>query len=401
MHVLLDRNAYVTILIDGDALTFAKEYVNKGAQGGRDVALSIYNAVKRFATQLWPHLGHFRVQVKLFAQIRALSDGLVRTRHANKVSTFENFLTGMLSSDVNAMTMDIVDTSLMKGLTTRKLQEAYRHDLTNIHCHQIFLAAVASSDLNNLLDDLPGIAIHERVTLLEIQALSASDQFQHEVQVMRTDVFLVKVPTEAPTLPSSAKGSSPMLARIPSTSSTRTMSSGPGVPSAASTPQLSWAAMTAQPFVPKPSEAKTGILTPLSMNTPPPAKAIVATVPRNKHGQRVDPVDTTIPYQELQRIKRMKLCNIYYLVGKNECSGNCGHSHTYPLSKDEKNVLKEVARMTACHNRTDCDDIGCIYGHRCPQNKPDKKDCYYKESCRFEGWGHGIDETVVRVRNVK
>lgn len=395
MRSLLDRNSYVTILIDGDALTFAKEYLNKGAQGGLDIAQSIYDSIKRFASEVLPNMTRFKVHVKLFANIKVLSEAL--TKQVDK-ATFENFLTGLLNSDI---LVDIVDTGLVKGLTTKKLQEAYRHDFVNVHCHQIFLAAVASQDLNSLLDENPDIPVHERVTFLEVQGLSVTEQFNHEISSTKLDVPLVRVPTGSPMPPPPpAKIAAPMLARIPSTSSTKTMNSGPGNPSvsAGSTPQLSWAAMTAQPFV-----SKSGVLTP-STNTPPPGVAVKSTtpeVPRNKYGQRIDPVDTTIPYQELQRIKRMKLCNIYYLVSKTECNGNCGHSHSYPLSKYEKTILKEVARMTACHNKTDCDDIDCIYGHRCPQNKPDKKDCYYKQDCRFSGWGHGIDEKVVEVRNVK
>lgn len=400
MRNLLDRNSYVTVLIDGDALTFAKEYVNKGLQGGKDVARSIHDAVKHFATEVLPNMGHFQVHVKLFADIRALSESLLRTKHVDKASTFESFLTGLMSSDVHVMLVDVIDTSLMKDLTTRKLQEAYRHEFANVHCHQVFLAATANQDMNALLDESPEIPVHERVTLLDIQDLSAQDQFQHEISTMKLDISLMKVPTDIPTtIP--AKIPSPMLSRIPSTSSTKTMNSGPGNPSAASTPQLSWAAMTAQPFIPKVSDNKSGVPTPISVNTPSVTKSAVAEVPRNRYGQRVDPVDTSIPYQELQRIKKMKLCNIHYLVGKNECAGNCGHSHTYPLSKSEKNILKEVARMTACHNRTDCADLTCIYGHRCPQNRPDRKDCYYKDQCRFSGWGHGIDETVVRTKSVK
>lgn len=401
MRTLLDRNSYVTVLIDGDALTFAKEYVSKGSQGGKDVACSIHDAVKHFANEVLPNMGQFQVHVKLFADIRGLSESLVRSKHVDKITTFESFLTGLMSSDIQVMLVDVIDTSLLKGLTTKKLQEAYRHEFTNVHCHQIFLAATANPELNDLLDELPEIPVHERVTLLDIRGLSTNDQFQHEISSIKLNVPLIKVPSENPAILASSKMSSPMLARIPSSSSTRTMNSAPATLSAGSTPQLSWAAMTAQPFVPKATDTKSGVLTPVSMNTPPLVKATIVEVPRNKYGQRVDPVDITIPYQELQRIKKMKLCNIYYLVGKNECSGNCGHSHTYALSKSEKNILKEVARMTACHNRTDCDDIGCIYGHRCPQNKPDRKDCYYKGDCRFTGWGHGIDETVVKTRSIK
>ena len=61
----------------------------------------------------------------------------------------------------------------------------------------------------------------------------------------------------------------------------------------------------------------------------------------------------------------------------------------------------DSARMTPCYYKTECDEPACIYGHRCPQSKPDKKDCYYKADCRFVGWGHGIDVNVVKIQNVK
>jgi len=397
MRNLLDRNSYVTVLIDGDSLTFSKEFLSKGELGGIDAAHAIAKIIKSFAVDGLPHLSIVNIHIKLFMNVRGLIDTLVRQRTIQTSATFESFLRGLLSSN---MTFDVIDTSCMRGMTMRKIKEAYRHDYINVHCHQIFLAALANEDLNALLDETPDVAVHERVTLLEARGLQSNDMFDHEIQSIKVHSFLVKVGTEMSAMKTpAAKVATPVLARVESNSSSRTINSGQA--SATSTPVLTWAAMTAQPFVPKPADARSETSTPISTTTPPPAKEVLSAIPRNRFGQRVDTVDESIPYQELQRIKKMKLCNIFYLQGKNACSGDCGHSHVYPLKATERNILKEVARMTACYYKTECEDPACIYGHRCPQSKPGKNDCYYKTDCRFLGWGHGIDVKVVKTQNVK
>ncbi|KAK5080140.1 hypothetical protein LTR70_008939 [Exophiala xenobiotica] len=397
MRTLLDRNSYVTVLIDGDSLTFSKELVSRGESGGMNAAQLLANTIKSFAVDGLPHLRSVNVHVKLFMNVKALVDALTRQKVIHTPAAHENFLQGLLSSE---MIFDVIDTSCMKGRTIRKIQESYRHDYINVHCHQIFLAALANHELNGLLDETPDVAVHERVTLLEARGLQPNDRFDHEIQSIKVDGFLTKVEADTFAVKTpAAKVATPVLARIESNTSSRTPNSGQA--SAASTPVLTWAAMTAQPFVPKPGDVRSETSTPISATTPPPSRTATSAVPRNRLGQRVDNVDDAIPYQELQRIKKMKLCNIYYLQGKDACTGDCGHSHTYPLKTAERNILKEVARMTPCYYKTECDDPACIYGHRCPQSKPDKKDCYYKSDCRFVGWGHGIDTKVVKIQNVK
>jgi hypothetical protein len=34
--------------------------------------------------------------------------------------------------------------------------------------------------------------------------------------------------------------------------------------------------------------------------------------------------------------------------------------------------LSAIARMTPCRFGLECDDVECIYGHRCPQSEPGK-----------------------------
>lgn len=123
-------------------------------------------------------------------------------------------------------------------------------------------------------------------------------------------------------------------------------------------------------------------------------------VERNKYGQRVDRLDfKTIPREELNRIKKMKLCNYHFLLG--ECPNtHCYHDHSHKLTKEEHFILTAIARMTPCHFGLDCDDPQCIYGHRCPQSEPGRKDCYWGSNCRFDTAAHGIDINIVKVTKV-
>lgn len=124
------------------------------------------------------------------------------------------------------------------------------------------------------------------------------------------------------------------------------------------------------------------------------------TVERNRYGQRVDRLDfKSIPREDLNRIKKLKLCNFHYLQG--ECPNEtCHHDHSRKLSKSDYHILTAIARMTPCRFGLECDDAECMYGHRCPQSEPGKKDCYWGSNCRFETAAHGIDTNIVKLTKV-
>jgi hypothetical protein len=131
-----------------------------------------------------------------------------------------------------------------------------------------------------------------------------------------------------------------------------------------------------------------------------PASSRPKVVERNKYGQRVDRLDVqSIPREEVNRIKKLKLCNYYFLQG--ECPNeNCHHDHDRKLTKTELVTLTAVARMTPCRYGLECDDPECMYGHRCPQSETGRKDCYWGSSCRFNTAAHGIDTNIVKVTKV-
>lgn len=127
---------------------------------------------------------------------------------------------------------------------------------------------------------------------------------------------------------------------------------------------------------------------------------------RNKKGQRLDPPTPEFKKDEVNRLKKMKLCNSYYL--RHDCTykdDKCTHDHFYKPNKSEMDTLKLVARMSACIYGSECDDAKCIYGHRCPF--PEAKigsmrgrGCINGENCRFPAHMHAMDNVPVKVTKI-
>ena len=124
-------------------------------------------------------------------------------------------------------------------------------------------------------------------------------------------------------------------------------------------------------------------------------------VKRNKYGQRVDHLDfKSIPGDELNRLKKLKLCNYYFLLGECSNGDKCFHDHDHKLSHEELHILSAIARMMPCRFGLKCDDPECIFGHRCPHSEPGKMTCFRGDSCRFEPVAHGIDTEIVKLTKV-
>lgn len=123
---------------------------------------------------------------------------------------------------------------------------------------------------------------------------------------------------------------------------------------------------------------------------------------RNRKGQRIDPPTPEFKKEEVNRLKKLKLCNAHHL--RQNCpypDGKCEHDHFYKCNMKELETLKLVARMSACIHGSECADAGCIYGHRCPfpenrESGSKGKPCINGENCRFPPEMHNMDITAVR-----
>ncbi|KIV93379.1 hypothetical protein PV10_04594 [Exophiala mesophila] len=398
---IMDRNPFISVLIDGDATIFHKDLISKGEKGGKEAADAIHSAINYFCSQYLPHLDAPKVFVRIYANLKSLAENLSRLKIIAHPSHLDDFIRAFNTSQ---STFDLVDAGTRPESTKEKLVEQFKTSLYDCHCHQIVLG-VDGSYAPMLGETLKDPAVINHITLLETQPFDKNfDSLKNELKVTRIDgIFMT---TKLALSPISSKGPlQAVTATLPTL--TRVESNGTaGTASSASTPAITWASMTAQALnasAPPSKASTTRTSTPNSLRSPEPtaAKPVTKIIERNRAGQRIDKVDTTIPNHEIQRIKKLKLCNIFYLQGASYCTtNNCSHSHSYPLSKGERNVLREVARMTPCYYKMDCSDPECIYGHRCPQNKPDDGGCWYGPDCRFYGWGHGIDTRVVKTTRV-
>ena len=91
--------------------------------------------------------------------------------------------------------------------------------------------------------------------------------------------------------------------------------------------------------------------------------ASLAILPRNRYGQRVDPI-IKLDMSDVKRVKDLHMCNVHFLREDCPYGKECTHDHSYKPNKNELQTLKYVARLTPCRFGSECDDIKCIYGHR-------------------------------------
>jgi hypothetical protein len=296
------------------------------------------------------------------------------------------------------------------------MEEIFKLYLHDVHCHQILLGCSHDNGYARLLDDTMGDAmLVDHITLLEgvpfereLAGLQASFKTIKFDNMFRSTKLATPYqlrtaqpgPIQRPlqTISANIPIGSPLAQTYSnSTIDEGTPSTTASTTSKCNTPAPTWATMTAAPFIPSTSSPAA------RSNTKSGTTPVKSTpgINRNRLGQRIDDMDDSIPNEDIKRVKKLKLCNVFYLNGGDACTNaRCTHDHDYNITKNDLRTLKQVARMTPCYFKTECDDPKCIYGHRCPQSQPGSKECWYKEDCRFAGWGHGIDTRICKTTKV-
>lgn len=241
----------------------------------------------------------------------------------------------------------------------------FRAHLYDCHCHQIFLGISHDNGYARLLEERLGdIQAIDHITVIEgvpfekelanLQSAFKTTKFNtlfrdskiaqnHQIwAVPQTPVMPSPVPQRASAIAGNLSTPTNPLSRVSSNTTTTSSSSNPA---AIPNPLTSWAAKTAAPFVPSAQPGKSPV-------SPATVKEFPSTpgVDRNRLGQRIDQLDTTIPNEDIRRVKKLKLCNVHFLLG-NCHNDRCTHDHNYKLSKHDKKCLEMVSKMTPCYVR--------------------------------------------------
>ncbi|KAI1907067.1 hypothetical protein LOZ53_002023 [Ophidiomyces ophidiicola] len=395
IKAVMDQEPFLLVMIDGDGMIFNDTLLQQGEQGGKDAANHLYALIREYSSRNLSTLQSPKIVTRIYANVRGLAEACFKAGIVERPAIIEDFVRGFNGSK---LLFDFVDVGSGKDRADDKIAEYFKLNLYNCHCQQVFLGCSHDNGYARILEDL--LADREllgRITLLEgvpFEKELASIKSSYRVAKLDTLFRISKIPHNNG---SSLDVWTNTVKSLPITAQAQPASPHPSLVRASSNSSASpasgqtWASTTAA--------AASTPLTDLTAHSKPGTPA-PRQVERNKFGQRVDSLDfKTIPKDELKRVKRLKLCNQYFLLG--ECPNlSCYHTHDYKLTKNERVVLQAVARMTPCHFGTECDDATCIYGHRCPQSEIGKKDCYWGENCRFDSSGHGIDTNVVRVTKV-
>ncbi|GLA64562.1 hypothetical protein AtubIFM54640_006286 [Aspergillus tubingensis] len=371
IKAIMDREPFIVVLLDGIGIIFKDEFLQRGEEGGKVAANKLAVALKDYVASNFPGLDNPKIITRMYVNLKDLSEMCVRGVISTDPSSIEGFAKGFNNGHP---LFDLVDT----GLDNAHDKIAGCAD-TNAYA-QILVDIMEDIDLVGRVTLIEGITFEK--DLAKIKAAYRVSQFP---EILRnTKITPVWAPWKAAVAskPPPALTPSPRPGAVPlSRTSTSTSTNA----------STSMSSTSARPSTP-------GEFQVVQSKSITPARPKI--VERNKYGQRVDRVDfKSIPREEMNRLKKLKLCNLHYLLG--ECTiDNCQHDHSRRLTKSELSVLTAIARMTPCRYGLDCDDPECTYGHRCPHAEPGKKDCYWGSNCRFDPAAHGIDTNIVKLTKV-
>ncbi|KAH9877815.1 hypothetical protein J1614_003032 [Plenodomus biglobosus] len=424
MQRAMADNPFIIILIDGDGMIFRDKFLQHGEVGGHEAACQLYAAVQAYieseSSDIPPST---RIVCRIYANVRGLGDVLVRAGAVQDRGQFEDFVRGFTRSKT---LFDFVDIGPGKDCADEKIIESFKLFSQDYHCRRVFFgcshdnsyarALEESSDKTELLNKvvlLEGVPFETELLSLPYSTKKFPDLFRD------AKIFL-----RGPTIPSTAVDCS----RI-SPTTCNTSSDPPQWPLPSQTTQLMESPVPGNPMLPpltrtpststvksdgfplhKPQNfalnswaAKAAAPAPLARASPEyqPANRedIIA---RNRSGQRIDPPFKPYDKIEVDRIKKLKLCNVHFLRKECPYDKECTHLHDFEPTKVEIRTLRLIARMAPCQNGGGCQDAKCIYGHRCPaplqRNRcnPDEKLCIFAETCKFPLELHGIDTSVVK-----
>ncbi|KAJ5697951.1 hypothetical protein N7488_011635 [Penicillium malachiteum] len=392
---IMDREPFVVVLLDGEAIIFKDDFLQLGEEGGRLAAQQFYAGMHAYILSNLPSIHTPKIITKLYLNVKGFAENCARSSIISDPALIHDFIRGF---NETMSYSEIVDIGSAKNKANDKIQETFQVFLYNCHCHQVFVGCASNPEYARFLEDtLTDGDITGRVSLIEgltfekeLDTVKSSYRIAKFPEVFRSTkpvpIYVAPWKSSLPSRSLLTPSPSQQLSNPPplSRASTNTDMSGMGAPLAVSTSNKTNESPDFQVVRSRASPASP-----------------VKTVERNKYGQRVDRLDfKSIPRDDLNRLKKLKLCNYYFLLGECPNEENCYHDHDRKLTKQELHILSAIARMTPCRFGLECDDPECIYGHRCPQSEPGKKTCFRGDSCRFEPVAHGIDTNIVKVTKI-
>ncbi|KAF2190134.1 hypothetical protein K469DRAFT_657856 [Zopfia rhizophila CBS 207.26] len=413
----IERDPFVMILIDGDGMIFSDDFIKEGEIGGRKAAATLQTAILDYVQREVDTVPtDVKVVCRVYANIKGLAEVLVRAGIVEEIGLVEEFTRGFTRGKT---LFDFVDVGPGKDRADDKLIETFKLYLHDFHCRHIFFGCSHDNGYARILEDvitdpsyvhritlLEGVPVEKELFALPFATKKLPGLFRdtklyvwgaqpairgYTPPIAKTYPIVSGLPARFPpprreASQGSLNGSPILPNRTPSNS---TLASNDVFPALANPQAKSWAAKAAAPPPPV-TEAPT--------YKPSSREELIA---RNRAGQRVDPPCRDYNKEEIDRVKKLKMCNVHFLRQECPYGTNCTHIHDYKPTAGEIATLRLVARMAPCQNGSACQDVKCIYGHKCPSEYKvvafkGTKNCVFGDKCKFPLEMHGIDCNVVK-----
>ncbi|KAH6642315.1 hypothetical protein C7974DRAFT_385225 [Boeremia exigua] len=422
----LSENPFVMVLIDGDGMIFHDDFLRDGEAGGRRAASQLDTAVRSWIESEDRDVPlTSRIICRIYANVRGLGDVLVRTGAIEATEDFEDFVRGF----TRAKTMfDFIDVGAGKDRADEKIIENFKIFSQDYHCRRLLFGCSHDNGYARVLEEcsdkpevvskvilLEGVPFEKELLPLPYGTKKFSDVFRDSKLVVWNNSYGPsqhrrvsdtvspsrkaydistrppgRYPASTPQVMDSPIPSRATAVGLPRTPSSSTIASDGFVTNKAAPLMNSWAAKAAAPPPP---------MSVVPSYEPADRNEVIA---RNRAGQRIDPPCKDYDKTEVDRVKKLKLCNVHFLRQECPYGMQCTHQHNYDPARSEIATLRLVARMSPCINGTGCQDIKCIFGHRCPappnRAKVPKgiKSCIFADACKFPIELHDIDTNVVK-----
>nr|POE85070.1 hypothetical protein CFP56_68639 [Quercus suber] len=435
---IMNQDPFILCLLDGNAFLFDHALLRAGRQGGERAATLLSDALLEWSQA---HVSDFPVETKVAVRVYADLAGLAETCSATGLPIskehVQDFFQGLMSDHA---LFDFVDVGSNRNGAVQKLAGQFKMHTMDMHCRQIYLGCLHTENYSALLKEAAetDVKMMTRITLLEgpsptdgldeLQYPVASFpdilHYQESAPVTRSErrvhsrlvdasadsighnanahTFAPRVTTPytlSSTTPSPVaselythshtRSDSLSTSRLSQISAVNGRNASPGI----------WAKVA--------QTSATLPLTDLTQRYQP--SHITTIIRRNRRGHRID---EPIMYDrdEMQKLRKTKWCNQHF-IGIGCCHFNaskpekCPHVHEGHLTTRQKSSLRVIARETPCKRGAACDDLNCIYGHRCPFPRATEGSmrglgCLNGDSCRFPIEMHGLDNVpVMTTRN--
>lgn len=96
----------MVVLLDGDGMMFKDEFLQRGEQGGQIAAKQLYTLLEDYLAGNFPSLISPKIMVKLYVNLKGLSDACVRSGIVGDPSLLDDFARGF---NGNTPLFDLVD----------------------------------------------------------------------------------------------------------------------------------------------------------------------------------------------------------------------------------------------------------------------------------------------------